>query len=283
MNPQPIYVCGATASGKSAHAIELAKRVGGEVVNGDAFQLYRGIEVLSAAPDETEKAHLPHHLYGVLDPSDSCDAMRYAEMAAAMINEIASRGKVPVVVGGSGLYLKFLTHGASPLPKGNKELRASLDPKTLDELLAELEELDPIEAAQVDRANRRFVSRSLEICLLSGKKVSEMRDGWAEKTMAIESSLQGIWLMRERAELHQRIAARTRRMLECGAIEEVAALADTPGNWAKAIGVEEIRMLLAGKITRDECEVLVIQATRQYAKRQETWFRREKWLEIIGA
>ncbi len=278
---QTVYVCGATAVGKTSHALALACELGGEIVNGDAFQLYRGIEILSAAPSAEEKSAAPHHLFGVLDPKESCDAGRYAEMAGKVISEIHSRGNTAVVVGGSGLYLKFLTHGASPLPRGDEALRAELDAKPLEELLAELEKIDPAEAAQVDRHNPRYVSRALEICLLSGKRVSEMRDSWAEKTREIESTLNGVWLIRSREDLHRRIALRTEMMLAAGAVEEVAALQGVSGSWEKAIGVKEIRRLLSGEISRAECAELITAATRQYAKRQETGFRREKWLRRV--
>jgi tRNA dimethylallyltransferase len=276
-----VYVCGATAVGKTSHALDLARETGGEIVNGDAFQLFRGIEVLSAAPSAEEMAAAPHHLFGVLGPEESCDAGRYAEMAGEVISGIHSRGKTAVVVGGSGLYLKFLTHGPSPLPRGDKALRAELDARPPGELFAELEKLDPAEAARVDRHNPRYVSRALEICLLSGKKVSELRDGWERKTREIESTLNGVWLIRSRSDLHRRIALRTEKMLAEGAVEEVAALAGVSGSWEKAIGVKEIRRLLSGEITRAECAELITAATRQYAKRQETWFRREKWLQRV--
>jgi tRNA dimethylallyltransferase len=278
---QSVYVCGATAVGKTSHALALACGLGGEIVNGDAFQLYRGIEILSAAPSAEEKSAAPHHLFGVLDPEESCDAGRYAEMAGKVISEINARGNTAVVVGGSGLYLKFLTHGASPLPRGDKALRAELDARPLEELLSELEKLDPAEAAQVDRHNPRYVSRALEICLLSGKKVSEMRDSWVEKTREIESTLNGVWLIRSRRDLHRRIALRTEKMLAEGTVEEVAALEGVSGSWEKAIGVKEIRRLLSGEISRVQCAELITAATRQYAKRQETWFRREKWLRRV--
>lgn len=276
-----IYVCGATAVGKTSHALALAHDLDGEIVNGDAFQLFRGIETISAAPSADERSRFPHHLFGVLEPREKCDAGRYAEMALTVIAEIQGRGKTPIVVGGSGLYLKFLTHGASPLPKGDPAMRAEMEAKPLEELFAQLEKLDPAEAAQVDRHNPRYVSRALEICLLSGKKVSEMRDSWEKKTREIESFLKGIWLTRSREELHRRVALRSEKMLVEGAIEEVARLDGVFGNWEKAIGVKEIRRLLAGEISRAECEELIVFATRQYAKRQETWLRREKWLKRV--
>lgn len=277
----PLFICGATASGKTAHALRMAEELGGEIVNGDAFQLFRGIEVVSAAPSEEEKNRFPHHLFGVLEPKEHCDAGRYFEMAMPVISEIQSRGKTPIVVGGSGLYLKFLTHGPSPLPKGDEKLRAEMDARSLEDLLEELEKTDPVEAAQVNRGNKRYVSRSLEICRITGKKVSELRDGWERKTRELEKSLRGVWLIRERADLHDRIAMRTRQMLSGGAIEEIAALTGVHGNWEKAIGVKEIRRYLSGEISREACEELIVFATRQYAKRQETWFRREKWLERL--
>jgi len=279
--PAPVFVCGATASGKTGYALQLAAELGGEIVNGDAFQIFRGIEVLSAAPTDEERAEFPHHLFGVLDPGERCDAGRYFEMVEPVICEIQARGKVPVVVGGSGLYLKFLTHGPSPLPKGDAAMREEMEGRSLEDLLSELGSIDPVEAVQVNRGNKRYVSRSLEICLLTGEKVSDLRDGWGRKTNEIEKALKGFWLVRDRADLHERIAKRTARMLSEGAIEEVSRLEGVGGNWEKAIGVKEIRRFLSGGISREECEELIVFATRQYAKRQETWFRREKWLERV--
>jgi len=276
-----VFVCGATASGKTGYALKLAQELGGEIVNGDAFQLFQGIEVLSAAPSEEEKGEIKHHLFGVLEAGENCDAGRYCEMAVPVISEIQSRGKVPVLVGGSGLYLKFLTHGPSPLPKGDEVMREEMEKRPLEDLLADLERIDPVEAAQVNRGNKRYVSRSLEICLLTGEKASELRDGWEQKTRELDASLTGYWLLREREELHRRIAIRTKQMLDEGAIDEVADLDGVSGNWEKAIGVKEIRRLLSGEIPRAECEGLIVIATRQYAKRQETWFRREKWLRQV--
>jgi tRNA dimethylallyltransferase len=275
---EPFYICGPTASGKSALALEMAERLDGEIVNADAFQLYRGLEIVSAAPSSDELAILPHHLYGVLDPTESADAQRYVNLAKPVIAEIQSRGKTPVITGGSGLYLKFLTHGAAPLPTGDAKLRAEMDARPLEDLVAELESLDAVEAARTALQNRRFVSRALEICILSGRKASDLRDGWEKQTSEISSQLRGLVIQRSRADLHARIALRTRMMLDGGAIEEVAALKDFSTNCEKAIGFREIRALLAGEIDRASCEDLINAATRQYAKRQETWFRREKWL-----
>ncbi len=130
-DPITFYICGPTASGKSALALEYARKHDGEIVNADAFQLYRGLEIVSAAPSDEELATLPHHLYGVLDPTESADAQRYVNLAKPVIAEIQSRGKTPIITGGSGLYLKFLTHGAAPLPTADATLRAEMDARPL--------------------------------------------------------------------------------------------------------------------------------------------------------
>lgn len=281
---EPFYICGPTASGKSSLAIEMAKDHDGEIVNADAFQLYRGLEIVSAAPSADERAMVPHHLYGVLAPTESADAQLYVKLARPVIAEIQARGKTPIIAGGSGLYLKFLTHGAAPLPTGDAALRAEMDAKSLDELVARLQELDPIEASRTALQNRRFVSRALEICILSGRKASDLRDQWESQTTEISSQLRGIVIQRSRPNLHARIALRTRMMLDNGAREEVAALSRVSSNCEKAIGFREIRSLIARDLNRATCEELINAATRQYAKRQETWFRREKWLmpRLIG-
>lgn len=280
--PQPVFVCGPTAAGKSALALELAARIGGEIVNADAFQLYRGLEALTAAPELADRARLPHHLYGILEPGAAMDAGSYLRLATPIIEEIRSRGRTPVITGGSGLYLKFLTHGPAPLPQADAALRAAMDARPLADLVAELQRLDPAEAARCNLQNRRYVSRALEICLLAGQPCSLLRDQWAAKTAAVSGSLKGYLLSRPRAELHRRIAARTRLMLEGSAIAEVAALTRVSDTCEKAIGLREIQRLLAGEIGRATCEELINAATRQYAKRQESWFRRETWLEPVA-
>lgn len=277
--PEPIYICGPTASGKSTLAIEIARQYHGEIVNADAFQMFRGIETITAAPYPDDLAAVPHHLYGVLDPTATTDAGSYIRLARPMIAEIQSRGKTPVVTGGSGLYLKFLTHGPSPLPSADPELRQQLDKRSLESIVFELQSIDPKEAARTDLKNRRFVSRALEICLLTGTKASELRDQWESKTSEVTSGLRGIIIQRDRSELHARIAQRTRIMLDSGAIEEVATVGEVSPNCEKAIGFREIRALIAGEIDRATCEEKITTATRQYAKRQETWFRRETWLK----
>ena len=275
------FVCGPTASGKSARALEVARELDGEIVNADAFQLYRGLEVLTAAPSAAERVGIPHHLYGVLDPSDPVDAMAYLRLVVPVIDDLLTRGRTPVITGGSGLYLKFLSHGPSPLPPGDPTLRAELDAQPLESIVAQLRELDPVEAARTDLQNRRYVSRALEVCLLAGVPCSTLRDDWEAATATRAVKLRGIVLHRPRPELHERIARRTRLMLDGGAVEEVAALGNIAPGLEKAIGLREIRQLLAGELDRPACEDLINAATRQYAKRQDTWFRREDWLKPL--
>ena len=277
--PEPFYVCGPTASGKSSLALQLAREMDGEIVNADAFQLYRGIDTISAAPSESEKSQAVHHLYAVLDPSETCDAQRFVNLARPVLDEIISRGKTPIVTGGSGLYLKFLTHGPSPLPTSDAAMRQELDALPHEEIIARLQAVDPEEAAQINLTNRRYVSRSLEIFLLSGTPASTLRKNWQHVSDERTASLQGIVIQRPREVLHQRIAERSVAMLEANAIEEVRTLRHQfSPTCAKAIGIPQILALLDGQLTHEQCLQKIIEATRQYAKRQETWFKRETWL-----
>ena len=274
----PLFICGPTASGKSGLAVKVASTLGGEIINADAYQLYRGLEVLSAAPEASERGTVPHHLYGVVETSERLDAARFRELALPVIEDVASRGRLPVVVGGSGLYLKFLTHEPAALPSSDPDLRQELAGLPLEELNRRLEELDPAEASTIDRGNPRYVQRALEICLLTGRKVSGLRNTFAGD----DQDLRGVLLGWPPAELERRIRIRSARMLEAGALTEVARLPSTAPTAAKAIGVSEIRSLLAGEIDRDTCLERIVIATRRYAKRQRTWFRREGWLTPLS-
>ena len=275
---QAIYVCGPTASGKSSLAIELACLLDGEIVNADAYQLYRGLEIISAAPDASELICAPHCLYGVLEQEELCDAMQFRKMALTAIAEIQSRGKLPIITGGSGLYLKFLSHGPSPVPTGDEALREQLALESDDALVARLCEIDPEGAELTNLKNRRYVMRALEICLISGRKMSELKNDWKHKSDAIEKNLRGVYLQWDKDLLRDRINRRVDIMLELGAIEEVAALKNPSATCEKAIGIPQIKSYLAGEIDLTECKERIAAATRQYAKRQRTWFSKENWL-----
>ena len=276
---RPFYVTGPTGSGKSDLALELARITGGEVVNADAFQLYRGLPILTACPSPQAYREVPHHLYEVLGPEESCDAGRYLALATPVLAEISARGRVPIVVGGSGLYLKALTHGLGEPPPSQAALRGCLDQLSRGELSQILARIDPVSAATIEPANRRYRQRAVEISLLARRPASTLREAWTSDPVG----LRGILVTRQRDELHTRILRRAQAMLEGGAIAEVTDIAAWSGTASKAIGVREIQAFLRGEMDREACALAIAIATRQYAKRQRPWFRREQWLTTWDA
>lgn len=268
---EALYLAGPTGSGKTAVALALARLAEPvEIINADAYQAYRGLEILSAAPGKDERSICPHHLFGVLAPSEENDAATFAKRARETIAEVAPRA-LPLVVGGSGLYLKAITHGLAPTPPGDPTLREELEALSLDQLVARYEALDPVGAAGTNLKNRRYVSRNLEICLLAARPASELKREWQEQTPAIRA----VYLQRDREDLRERIGRRTRAMFEAGVLDEVAATGPLSATAAKAIGAPQIQACLRGEMDRETCIEAIAQATRAYAKRQETWFRRE--------
>ena len=268
---EPFYLVGPTASGKSALAVALAERIGGEIVNADAFQLYRGMDICTAQPSREDLQRVPHHLYGVLDPRETSDAQRYCDLARPVIHDIAERGKIPIIVGGSGLYVKALTHGLSVLPN-DAALRARLEHLTAAERVSWLLHRDPEAAHTVNLKNDRYVTRALEICLLTGERQSALRKAWSQAA----PEYRGIRLVWDREALGARIQQRTQMMAQAGLVAEIAGLKDLSTTAEKAIGVREIRAHLAGECSLQEALEAIALATRQYARRQDKWFRREK-------
>ncbi len=266
----PIIVAGPTGVGKTAFAVDLAKRLDGEVIGADAYQVYRGMEILTGQPTPKTLAAVPHHLIGFLALAEPFDAARFATLAREKISEVLARGKVPIVAGGSGLYIKALTHGLADVPPANLTLRtklARLSPRQLHERLVEI---DP--AAQLDFKNPRRVLRALEICILTGRPASEMRREWGKKDAP---GFRGLLLVRERGELQARIAVNVRTMFERGVVAEVGEIKAIGKTAAMAIGLGEIRSLRRGEISLDECIAAVTLSTLRYAKRQLTWFRNQ--------
>jgi len=260
------FIVGPTATGKSEIAAEVAQRTGAEIVSADAFQIYRGLDLLTAKPDRATLAKAPHHLIGLVPLSEIMDVEKYRAAADAIIG----RGKPIVVVGGTGLYVKALTHGMAKLPGANKELREKLERATSAELLRSLRALDSIGAEKIDAQNRRRLVRAVEVCLLTGRPFSEQRTEWNDV-----APVNGVLLERDRAELYGRINQRVEHMFAAGVVEEVRAANEIGPTAEKTLGLREIRALMAGEISEAECIARIQQATRRYAKRQLTWFRRQ--------
>ena len=275
--PETLFLVGPTASGKTAATLNLADVLHGEIVNADAFQLYAGLDIITAKPTPEQRSRHPHHLFGTLSSADSCDAQRYHQLALPRLHEIVSRGRTPIVVGGSGLYLKALTHGLDPLPAGDPELRRQFAAQSLEEKVRQLLALDPAASENVPLQNPRYVERALEICLLTGQPQSALRLSATRPPPRIR----GFCLTWSRATLYQRINERVHHMIAQGAIEEVAAAEPLSGALLKAIGVREIQAHLRGELTLAETIDAIQQATRRYAKRQMTWFRREACFQTI--
>jgi tRNA dimethylallyltransferase len=272
------FIVGPTATGKSEIAAEIACQLNAEIISADAFQLYRGLDRLTAKPEETTLAKAPHHLLSAVPLSEEMNVEKFRAAAVAVIRDIHARGKRAIVAGGSGLYLKALTHGLSQLPGANRELRDELAQATVEELFARLRELDPNGAARIDRKNKRRLVRAVEVCLLSGRPFSAQRTEWGNKRAAPN----GVFVFRERAELYQRIDRRVEKMFAEGVVEEVGALRDLGSTAEKALGLREIHALLAGEISEPVCIARIQQATRRYAKRQLTWFQRQDNFEPLN-
>src|SRR2546421_7579126 len=284
------FIVGPTATGKSELAADVAREIGAEIVGADAFQIYRGLDLLTAKPEASTLAKAPHHLIGTVPLSEEMNAEKYRRVARSVIENINSRGKLAIIVGGSGLYIKALTHGLAPLPESDPKLREQLNALSLTELRSRLCEFDPDTAEKIDPKNRRRIVRAVEICLLTGRPASKLVAGGddpgnvadgrprsAPAATGAESTIPatGVFVFRHREELYQRINQRVEIMFERGVIEEVRDAGVISATASQMIGLREIRQMLAGKESLTQCITEIQQATRRYAKRQLTWFRRQ--------
>jgi tRNA dimethylallyltransferase len=288
------FIVGPTAVGKSEIAAEVAQRLGAEIVSADAFQVYRGLDLLTAKPDAATLAKTRHHLIGAVALGEEMNAEKYRAMA----EKIIARGKPVIVVGGTGLYVKALTHGLAELPGANSKLREKLERATSEELWRSLRTLDPESADKIDRRNRRRLVRAVEVCLLTRKPFSSQRTQWRGTDIlpAVETNRQdaysphrqdacapnGVLLSRERAELYARINERVEQMFAAGVVEEVRSAKALGPTAEKTLGLREIRALLAGEISQAECITRIQQGTRRYAKRQLTWFQRQTNFSLLN-
>ena len=268
-------IAGPTASGKSALAVALAERTGGTIVNADSAQLYRDLRVLSAAPSDEDLGRAEHRLYGVIDGGEPCSAADWAVMARREIDAIHRQDSLPILVGGTGLYLRTLLDGIAPVPPIDPEIRRKVRNADVKANHARLAELDPGAATRLKPADSTRVARALEVVLSTGRTIGDWqqhrRDGIGDAI-----TLRTLILLPPRDWLNARCDARFAAMVEQGAVEEVEALLernlDPRLPVMRAIGVREIAAFLNGETTREQFIALGRQATRQYAKRQYTWF-----------
>src|SRR6266545_7100511 len=251
------FIVGPTALGKSELAADMAHEVGAEIVSADAFQVYRGLHLLTAKPDAATLAKAPHHLIGTTPLHQEMNAEKFRLAASHAIDQIHSRGRPAIIVGGSGLYIKALTHGLAPLPITDPKLRENLNKRSTDDLRALLVDLDPEAAQKIDLKNRRRVIRTVEVCLTTGKPFSVQRTQWAvaggadpgQPGSTIPGTARGVFLFRDRDELYERINRRVEAMFENGVIEEVRTAGAVSSTASQMIGLREIRELLAGKMS----------------------------------
>jgi tRNA dimethylallyltransferase len=288
--PRTFFIVGPTATGKSELAADVAREMRAEVVSADAFQIYRGLNLLTAKPDAATLANAPHHLIGTTPLDQEMNAEKFRRAASSAIDQIHSSGKPAIVVGGSGLYIKALTHGLAPLPITDPKLRENLNKRSTEDLRALLVDLDPESARKIDIKNRRQLVRAVEICLTTGKPFSVQRTQWAvaggadpgQPGSTTAGTGRGVFLFRDRDELYERINRRVEAMFENGVIEEVQAARAVSSTASQMIGLREIRELLAGNTSILQCVAAIQQATRRYAKRQLTWFRRQTNFEPLN-
>ena len=283
-----VVILGPTASGKSKLAVWLARQVGGEVIACDSTQMYRGFDIGTAKPSAEERQGVPHHMMDLLDPSEEATAGGYRERAIGVLEDLRVRQRLPIFTVGTGLYLRALLEGLADVPQRSESLRERLRTsaagREAGHLHRILRRLDPISAGKIAAADEQKLIRAIEVCLLAKKPMSEVHrsgrmplPGWRVVRIGLQP---------EREELYKRVHARTEAMLASGWMEEVRRLAagDFPDD-AKPfdfIGYRELLAVLRGEMELEEARAAIQQATRRYAKRQITWFRRETGVRWLG-
>jgi tRNA dimethylallyltransferase len=282
--PCPIFIAGPTAVGKSEIAVALAEKIGGEIVSVDSMQVYRGLDIGTAKPDAATQKKVRHHLIDVCDLNEPFDAAKFVQLANQAVTEITSRKKVPIFCGGTGLYFKAFLDGLGEAPAANLKLRAELEAAPLAQLLEELRERDPIAYEKIDKKNPRRVIRAVEVVRTTGKSFSSQRANWPAQNPKRDT----LYLfMRSADDLRRRIDARVDEMFRRGLVEETRellahGLAENK-TAMQAIGYRQVVEHLRGEHTLPQTIELVKIRTRQFAKRQLTWFRRHgncQWIEL---
>ncbi|PLS76177.1 MAG: tRNA (adenosine(37)-N6)-dimethylallyltransferase MiaA [Actinobacteria bacterium] len=286
--PRPhLVLVGPTASGKSALALELARRLPGppvELVSVDSMQVYRGMDVGTAKPTAEQRAEFPHHLLDLADPSEDYSVAQFQAAARAALGAIEARGHRALLVGGTGLYLRAVLDGLQ-MPGLWPEVRAELEEDRDNHALhRRLAELDPPAAARMTPSNRRRIVRALEVSIGSGRPFSSFGPGLTEHRPS-EDRMAGVWL--PRPVVAARVAERVQTMVGAGLVEEVRALADRPGGLSRtarqALGYREVLAHLAGRCTLDEALEEAVRRTRAFSRRQRMWFRRDPRITWYGS
>ena len=287
VNPvSPIFIAGPTAVGKSEIALLLAEQIGGEIISADSMQVYRGLDIGTAKPSPAERARVSHHLIDICELTENFDAAQFIRLAQKAVEEIQSRNKTPIFCGGTGLYFKAFLSGLGEAPATNPGLRAELEAASFESLLRELKERDPTAYEKIDKQNPRRVIRAVEVIRLTGKKFSEQRAEWKSETGS-QKPEKFFAFSRQPADLHARINARVDAMFARGLVDETRELLtrglEQNQTAMQAIGYRQVVEHLRGERPLAETIELVKSRTRQFAKRQLTWFRRQldpEWIEL---
>ena len=281
-----IVICGATATGKSDIAVEVAQEIGAEIINADSMQLYTGMDIGTAKISVNERGGIPHHLLDILSVKEDSTVAWYQEIARRTIDEVHQRGNHALIVGGTGLYIKAILDDLN-FPDTDPVIRARLEMQAIelgsDALYAKLQELDPAAALAIDRANTRRIVRALEVIEITGKPFTANlpREDSSRYPDAIQCGL-----VMEREHLRERIDARVDRMWDAGFVSEVDSLIEAgilEGSTAqRALGYSQIIAMRAGTISEEEAKEETKRSSRQYARRQETWFSRDARIQWVA-
>jgi len=282
-----IVLLGPTGVGKTSASILLAKELDTEIISADSMQIYRHMDIGTAKPSEAERAGISHHMIDVVEPSEAYSAGRYISDVAPIIEGLFQKGNTPIIVGGTGLYIKAMTRGIFSGPSSDLQLRDRLLAREEEEkgsLYAQLCEIDPETAGRIERNNIRRIIRAIEVCVKSGSSLSSLQKNL---TKPLPYDFIKIGITRDRKELYQMIDARVDAMFRAGLVDEVRSIMQrnpdrTP---LQAIGYKEIVQYLNREIDLQEAERLIKRNSRRYAKRQFTWFRQEEgiaWIDVTG-
>jgi tRNA dimethylallyltransferase len=281
-----IVICGATATGKSDLAVQLAQEIGAEIINADSMQLYRGMDIGTAKASIEERQGIPHHMMDLLDVTEDANVAWYQENARAVISDIHARGKDAIIVGGTGLYIKAILDELN-FPDTDPVVRAELElefaTKGIAPLFERLEKLDPVAALAIDKANSRRVIRALEVIKITGKPFTANLP--REESSRYPHAKQ-FGLVMDRETLSERISVRVERMWEKGLVQEAENLLTAGimrGTTAqRALGYAQVIAQIEGKVSQEEAQEETKRATRQYARRQETWFSRDERITWVS-